>query len=104
MPVLLERLTDETGDHVELAFWCPGCKTNHSYCIQRKNPKDVGPVWGWNGSMDKPTFTPSLLVWKDRPESRCHLFLTDGKIHYCPDSAHGLAGQTIEMHDFDSLS
>jgi hypothetical protein len=101
MPVILNRITDESGDHVEWAFWCPGCKTNHSYCVQRKNPKDVGPVWQWNGSVDKPTFSPSLLVWGSRPDMRCHLFVRDGMIQYCGDSVHALKGQTIPMVDFD---
>lgn len=125
MPVLLERITDESGDHLEWAFWCPGCRRNHSYCIQRKNPVDAGPVWQWNGSEEKPTFTPSLLcTWhqweppvhagnmdeferapwhQDRVEKRCHLFVTDGKIHYCGDCHHELAGKTVPMVDFDKM-
>lgn len=104
MPVLLERITDESGDHVEWAFWCPGCKTNHSYCIQRKNPVDKGPVWEWNGSEEKPTFTPSLLVWGSRPDARCHIFVTDGKIQYLGDCAHELKNTTIDMVDYDKLN
>jgi hypothetical protein len=103
MPVLLDRLTDQTGDHVELAFWCPGCKCNHSYCVQRKAAGDVGPVWEWNGSYEKPTFSPSLLVWGHRPDMRCHLFLTDGMLRFLDDCVHDLKGQTVPMVDFDAM-
>jgi hypothetical protein len=104
MPLLLERITDQTGYHVEYAFWCPGCKINHSYVVQRKDPKDVGPVWQWNGSLEKPTFSPSLLVWGSRPEQRCHLFVTDGKIQFLGDCAHDLKNQTVPLLDYDTLS
>jgi hypothetical protein len=51
--------------------------------------------------MESPTFTPSLLVNAFHPPSRCHLFITDGKIQFCGDCVHGLAGQTVEMVDVD---
>lgn len=31
------------------------------------------------------------------PPARCHYFLTDGVLHYCPDSSHGLAGQKVPL-------
>ena len=54
-------------------------------------------MWAWNGDMERPTFTPSLLVNKNHPEVTCHLFLTDGMIQYCGDSHHALKGQTIPL-------
>ncbi len=105
MSILLERMTDESGNHVEWAFWCPGCKCNHSYVTQRANPIDRGPVWQWNGNQEKPTFTPSLLVSRpfDGSDHRCHLFVRDGMIEYCSDCDHTLAGKTVAMVDYDSL-
>lgn len=44
-------------------FYCPGCKEHHHI----QHGADSGPNWGWNGSLDKPTFTPSVLVWWDEP-------------------------------------
>jgi hypothetical protein len=75
-------------------FWCPGCQTNHSYQV---------PRWDWNGDVDRPTFSPSLLVHGSRPHgvTRCHLFVTDGQIQYCADCGHDLAGQTAEMVDME---
>lgn len=55
--------------------------------------------WQWNGSLDKPSFTPSLLCDASTPEYRCHLYVTDGKIIYCEDCHHELKGQTVDMVD-----
>lgn len=73
-------------------FHCPGCGYGHPFNI---------PRWTWNGSIDKPTFTPSLLVNSFDPKQRCHSFVTDGKIQFCSDSAHHLAGQTVDLPDWD---
>lgn len=77
-------------------FHCPGCNTLHPYRIKGDA---IGPIWGYNGSVDKPTFTPSLLVNSSRPESRCHLFVTDGRIQYLGDCFHELKNTTIDMVD-----
>lgn len=86
-----------------------------------------GAGWGWNGSMDKPTFTPSILVrskemtakgWRDHEswtnkeiecpdqfdsiDTVCHSFVTDGKIQFLGDCTHKLAGQTVELPDWES--
>lgn len=71
-----------------LVFHCPGCGYGHPYEV---------PRWSWNGSMTKPTFRPSLLVNDFSPEQRCHLHVTDGKIEYCGDCHHSLAGKTVDM-------
>lgn len=75
------------GDGLYL-FHCPGCGYGHHLSV---------PLWNWNGSMDAPTATPSLLVNPQWPEQRCHFFITDGKLHFCSDCHHSLAGQIIEM-------
>lgn len=98
----------------QYAFYCPGCKTKHVYttseCAEAKLQ------WKFNGDLDKPSFTPSLLNrwgkhvdanWQEpkgtAPDGGwsgiCHLFVTDGKIIYCSDSTHAYAGKTIEMED-----
>jgi hypothetical protein len=79
-------------------FHCPGCGYGHSF---RVTGDATRPQWTWNGSLDKPTFTPSLLVNKDYPESRCHSFVTDGRIQFLSDCHHKLAGQTVELPDWE---
>jgi hypothetical protein len=96
------RLNDE---HV--AFNCPGCGDFHAIRISGNN------AWDWNGSLDSPTVSPSILVtypanpdaideFKEwRLERRCHSFVRDGKIEFCSDSSHPLSGQTVELPEWD---
>lgn len=73
--------------------------------------------------MDKPTFTPSIKVdsdrweppvtpenheqWKAQPWTQtqvhhvCHSFVRDGRIEFCGDSTHAMAGQTVELPDWN---
>ncbi len=78
-------------------FHCPGCKYSHPFEVDAPN----GTGWTWNGSLEKPTFTPSLLVAKDMPSARCHSFVTDGRIQFLGDCFHALAGQTVELPNWD---
>jgi len=89
MPKVFED--DDSGVYV---FYCSGCEGAHQYWTKKLNGN---PVWKFNGDVEKPTFTPSLL--NTRPGMRCHLFVTDGKIIYCSDCDHPLAGQTVDMID-----
>lgn len=78
-------------------FHCVGCNMLHPYRIE--GDATIGPVWGYNRNVDKPTFTPSLLVDANRPERRCHLFVTDGRIQYLGDCFHDLKNTTVDMVD-----
>lgn len=88
---LSQPFDNKDGSHVYL-FHCPGCKRNHPFTV---------PRWSWNGSMDKPTFSPSLLCFKDDAQRRCHSFVKDGKIQFLDDCWHELKGQTVEIPDWD---
>ena len=95
---------------------CPGCKGHHV----------INDLWSFNGDIDKPTFSPSVLVrsghyaphfkpgdncWctynaeqekKGEPLAPfkctiCHSFVRDGKIQFLNDCTHELAGQTVEL-------
>jgi predicted RNA-binding Zn-ribbon protein involved in translation (DUF1610 family) len=105
-----------------LSFVCPGCGDSHLVTV-KPNPEKPGerPVWGWNGSYDAPTFTPSLLVtsghyvsgespdtcWQcQHPDCgftcyRCHSFVTDGRIQFLSDCTHALAGQTVDLPEIE---
>lgn len=87
-----EQLTvDGKPDGVTYHFWCPGCLQSHTFSTDR----DRRPSWAFNGDMDKPTFSPSLLYPDKQP--RCHLFLRDGRLEFCGDSGHALAGRTVDL-------
>jgi hypothetical protein len=52
----------------DVHFHCPGCNCDHGVWTS-VTPKNHS-IWGFNGSMDKPTFTPSILVrWVGLPEN-----------------------------------
>lgn len=90
---ILEELNDPNGKLAGFMFWCPGCKCYHSFEVGR---------WSFNGSFEKPTFSPSLLITiPSDPTYRCHLHVRDGKIEYCGDCKHKFAGKTIEMEEID---
>jgi hypothetical protein len=78
------------ADENTLIFECPGCGYGHPFDLKR---------WEWNGRMDKPTFSPSLLILP--PGKRCHSFVRDGQIQFLNDSAHALAGKTVELPEVE---
>lgn len=94
-------------------FRCPGCDDSHRVFV---HPTEG---WTWNGDLESPTFSPSILVranygdppvtpenleqwrrepWEQRTVERvCHSFVTDGRIQFLTDCTHALAGQTVEL-------
>lgn len=89
------------GKHL-VAIRCPACEASG------RDPfhgLDVANVHKWNGDFEKPTFTPSLGWMPPYANNSdgfvCHSFITDGRITYCGDSHHAMAGQTVELLDFD---
>lgn len=141
--------------------WCPGCDSLHPFTIEAPPGEDgdqlnSGITWQWDGDLERPTFSPSLLcyssvhicegeheptvceaypdcrvqghsigawvdgvlLWKfpggfpdeaervyahQAPHTRepawgnCHSFLRNGRWEFLGDSAHHLAGQTVDM-------
>ena len=80
-----------------IGFDCPGCGVLHVVPVE-------GPrAWGFNGSLERPTLTPSLLVrWtmgEERREHVCHSFVRDGRIQFLTDCTHARAGQTVDLSE-----
>lgn len=121
-PIREKGLPD--GKIIGYIFKCPGCHQEHH--VNTNVPPNYhwahGYNWGFNGNVDAPTFTPSILIktghyvdgkhpcWcdynKEHPDdpgpkcSVCHSFVRDGKIQFLNDCTHELAGQTIELEDY----
>lgn len=111
----LSKIEDEPG---LLQFYCPGCKCHHGVWTEAPNAH-TGAKWKWNGSMDKPTFRPSILVVYKHPKGHdnnnpapigwkgeyvtevCHSYVTDGNIQFLNDCTHEFAGKTIEISDLE---
>jgi hypothetical protein len=97
--------SDREPDRTWYTFRCPGCEDYHT----------VNNTWQFNGDLDKPTFSPSILlrgtvpITDDEAEKImngeritpkplvCHSFVTDGKIQFLSDCTHELAGHTVEL-------
>ncbi len=98
-----------------LMFVCPGCDEVHGIRVEGEH------AWEWNRSIESPTFTPSILVEQtlygldklsfrqykgiypcEATKAVCHSFVTDGQIKFLEDSYHQLAGQTVDLPDWDS--
>lgn len=76
---------------------CPACKCEHPFRIEGEGR----PKWTWNGDEEKPTFSPSMLVWASRPEYRCHSFVKDGKIRFLSDCHHDMKNTTVDLPDIE---
>lgn len=95
-----------------VSFRCPGCGDTHHV------PTSGGHAWQFNGDAEKPTLSPSILVrsghhaphWKPGDNCwcgkdygftcyLCHSFVRNGRIEFCADSTHALAGQTVDLAD-----
>lgn len=116
--------------------WCPGCESLHPFNLAPGDSRGV--YWQWDGDLERPTFSPSMLVhWsvhlcagehgpvpcpnpdscgqpghmildgdvrahgtphtRAEPFGHCHSFLRAGRWEFLSDSAHALAGQTVDM-------
>lgn len=101
-----------------VGFYCPGCRDMHVVAVDAGSPLPNGAKWGWNGSYDRPTFTPSVHVKTGHfvtggsggptctyacegeatcPCSSCHSFVRDGQIQFLGDCTHALAHQTVPL-------
>lgn len=117
----LYKIEDWQPGLADVHFHCPGCNCDHGVWTQKTEKNNS--VWDFNGSMDKPTFRPSILVrWVEGPKEPekdengyllvgpdgrlkgardmvCHSFVTDGMIEFLGDCTHELAGKTVELED-----
>lgn len=102
-----------------IEFICPGCSlraraSNPAYGNYWHAIDTNGKVkWKWNGSLELPTFEPSVLFWLEhRPDedeeekkyvdsARCHSFVRNGRIEYLSDSGHPLSGQTVDLPEIE---
>lgn len=99
-----------------LYLWCPGCNELHYVYF--------GPDgWTWDGDLERPTISPSILMrgryweppvtpenldewkrepWEQHPVDRvCHSFVRAGVWEFLSDCTHSLAGQCVPMTDVE---
>jgi len=96
--------TRGSGLHVLPVNWLPAGETVESPLVAGK------PHWGFNGDLERPSFTPSVLSTWDEwqgdgvpPKKHvCHSFVgcngaQPGQITFLGDCTHDLKGQTVEL-------
>lgn len=89
-----------------LAFECAACEMPHVIKIRGLDKSGHPVVWDWDGSVDRPTFQPSLLLrWEEgqaRTPQCCHFFVRGGQIQYLDDCTHALAGKTVPIPEWNT--
>jgi hypothetical protein len=115
-PYTGQGMKDETLGYT---FWCPGCAMYHSVTTVKMQNK---PCWGFDGNLEKPTFSPSILVRGVKSMTKeqyreymttgklpeqvpyiCHSFIRNGEWQFLDDCTHELKGKTVPMVDLDEL-
>jgi hypothetical protein len=113
----LRRATSSDGV-LRLLYWCQGCEDTHQVRVRPAG----SPSWDWDGNVEAPTFSPSVLstsghyvpgfregqgCWcaatdgDDWPKCvRCHTFIRGGMVEFLSDCTHALAGQTLPLPDW----
>jgi hypothetical protein len=86
MPKIVSEQPAE-NESQRFAFFCPGCKCAHWF----------NNTWQFNGDVEKPTISPSILVTGTK---RCHSFVKEGNIQFLSDCDHELKDTTCELPDF----
>lgn len=74
-------------------LWCPGCDSLHGVYLEGPDGYRPDTCWEWDGDLERPTVTPSILVHSPR----CHSFVRTGQWVFLTDSEHSLAGQTVDL-------
>jgi hypothetical protein len=81
-----------------MLFYCPACDTDHRVITEGEG------AWTLEDPEGLVTIKPSVRVQgsvctrtNESQEVYCHFFVTKGKFHYCADSKHDLAGETVPM-------
>ena len=113
----IKLILDKDNDFYGIEFLCPACKYVDGTPQRRTIRVNQIPVgykassislnvsWDWNVNLEKPSIIPSVRRSFPRENGKvytCHSVITDGYINFANDSTHPLAGQTVELLDFDN--
>lgn len=105
---------NDGASYKALVFWCPGCEyvgedgetQGGAHMLPITGSGDIGaqPSWGFSGTEDCPTLSPSILSKVDFRRVNgevvhlvCHSFMRNGQLEFLEDCNHQYAGQTIGL-------
>lgn len=102
---MIRHVTDGDLSYDGLMFVCPGCLAMYPEStglhMLPVNAPAKSPSWDWDGSLDAPTLSPSILTKHgpvvDGVGQVCHSFLQGGVFDYLSDCTHSLVGQRVPM-------
>lgn len=116
----LRTIRRDDVTYTALMFVCPGCVAGgpdgyeglHMLPVNTPTGQNIGqPSWDWDGNLEAPTLSPSILTNGTRSEDarrnddgtfrfpRCHSFLKEGVFEFLGDCEHPLANQKVPMPD-----
>jgi hypothetical protein len=94
------KIFTDSGGWEQIEIFCPGCNCSHAFTT-KVPPGEKFTPWDWNRDFNIPTFSPSMLVNASHADTRCHSFVTDGRIQFLGDCYHELKGQTVDLPEID---
>lgn len=97
----IRHIDDHGVKYDALAFICPGCIAmvgGSGLHLLPINTTSKSPAWTWNGNLEKPTLSPSILTGRGS-DKICHCFLQDGVFHFLSDCNHELKDQYVDIPD-----
>lgn len=101
LPVL-KHIIIKRNDYIidgQYDFYCPACKTHHSFWTKKCPEFGYNTIWWFNGDIYKPTVTPSIKVSVHRGKQIyvCHMSIENGIIKYYGDCTHNYKNKSVGM-------
>jgi hypothetical protein len=92
---VLREESDVDGNPLgeSLWMWCPACDLAKRIPVNRSE----GVSWDWDGNLETPTLSPSILQHGGGNHPQCHSFLKTGIWEFLDDCTHSMAGQNTPM-------
>jgi Family of unknown function (DUF6527) len=106
MKSMIRHIDDHGVKYDALAFICPGCagddtRKSTGLHMLPVNTDKTSPAWTWDGNLEAPTISPSILTGRGSPFV-CHSFLKAGVFEFLGDCTHSLVTQNVPMPDLPS--
>lgn len=101
MKSIVRKMDDHGKKYDALMFVCPGCALDGStglHILSVTSSSVTSPSWGWDGNLEAPTLSPSILTGKGT-DRICHSFLKAGLFEFLTDSTHAFSGKKIAIPD-----
>lgn len=104
MKSMLKDVIGHGERYQALAFICPGCigrGGGTGLHMLPVNTTTQSPSWEWNGDLEAPTLSPSILTKWESPKETfiCHGYLRAGVFEFLDDCTHEFAGEKVPLQE-----